>query len=86
MLLQHGANPNARIDWKEIKYNKDFGVVKGPQDIPTGRHNISYVGATPFYQARHRAELHAAPRAWAIGTAKAPDPTQGAPSRSAWKA
>jgi len=51
MLLKHGANPNARIEWKEIKYNKDFGVVKGPQDIPTGRHNISYVGATPFYVA-----------------------------------
>ncbi len=51
MLLKHGANPNVRIAWKEIKYNKDFGVVKSPPDIPIGRHNLSYVGATPFYVA-----------------------------------
>ena len=50
-LLAHGANPNVRIDWKEQKYNRDFGVVKSPPDIPTGRHYISYVGATPFYVA-----------------------------------
>jgi len=50
-LLKHGANPNVRISWKEIKYNKDFGQVRNPIDIPIGRHNISYVGATPFYVA-----------------------------------
>ena len=50
-LLKHGANPNVRIGWKEQKYNRDFGVIKGPPDIPTGRHYISYVGATPFYVA-----------------------------------
>jgi ankyrin repeat protein len=50
-LLAHGANPNVRIAWKEQKYNRDFGQVRNPPDIPIGRHNISYVGATPFYVA-----------------------------------
>jgi len=50
-LLAHGANPNVRIAWKEIKYNRDFGQVKLPPDIPIGRKYISYVGATPFYVA-----------------------------------
>jgi len=50
-LLSHGANPNVRIAWKEIKYNRDFGQVKLPPDIPIGRKYISYVGATPFYIA-----------------------------------
>ncbi len=50
-LLAHGANPNVRIAWKEIKYNRDFGQVKLPLDIPIGRKYISYVGATPFYIA-----------------------------------
>ncbi len=35
----------------EIKYNRDFGQVKLPPDIPIGRKYISYVGATPFYVA-----------------------------------
>ena len=50
-LLAHGANPNVRIAWREIKYNRDFGQVKLPPDIPIGRKYISYVGATPFYVA-----------------------------------
>lgn len=50
-LLAHGANPNVRIAWREIKYNRDFGQVKLPPDIPIGRKYISYVGATPFYIA-----------------------------------
>ena len=50
-LLAHGANPNVRVAWKEIKYNRDFGQVKLPPDIPIGRKYISYVGATPFYVA-----------------------------------
>jgi ankyrin repeat protein len=51
VLLAHGANPNVRIAWKEIKYNRDFGQVRLPLDIPIGRKYISYVGATPFYIA-----------------------------------
>jgi ankyrin repeat protein len=50
-LLAHGANPNVRVSWKEIKYNRDFGQVRLPLDIPIGRKYISYVGATPFYIA-----------------------------------
>jgi uncharacterized protein len=50
-LLAHGANPNVRIAWREIKYNRDFGQVRLPLDIPIGRKYISYVGATPFYIA-----------------------------------
>ncbi len=50
-LLAHSANPNVRIAWREIKYNRDFGQVKLPPDIPIGRKYISYVGATPFYVA-----------------------------------
>ncbi len=50
-LLAHGANPNARVAWREIKYNRDFGQVRLPLDIPIGRKYISYVGATPFYVA-----------------------------------
>jgi ankyrin repeat protein len=57
LLLKHGANPNARINWKEIKYNKDFGVVKSPPDIPIGRHNLSFVGATPFYLAAQNGDV-----------------------------
>lgn len=50
-LLAHGANPNVRVAWREIKYNRDFGQVKLPPDIPIGRKYLSYVGATPFYIA-----------------------------------
>lgn len=50
-LLAHGADPNRRIAWREIKYNRDAGQVKLPPDIPIGRKYLSYVGATPFYIA-----------------------------------
>jgi ankyrin repeat protein len=50
-LLAHGANPNVRIAWKEMKYDRNDGQVKLPPDIPIGRKYISYVGATPFYVA-----------------------------------
>jgi uncharacterized protein len=50
-LLAHGINPNTRVSWKEIKYNRDFGQVRLPLDIPIGRKYISYVGATAFYVA-----------------------------------
>jgi cytohesin len=50
-LLAHGANPNAQVSWKEIKYDRNNGVVKGPPNIPVGRAFMTYVGATPFYLA-----------------------------------
>jgi hypothetical protein len=50
-LLDHGANPNVRIDWKEIKFGKEGGTTRNPPNIQLGRHLLSYVGATPFYVA-----------------------------------
>jgi uncharacterized protein len=50
-LLEHGANPNVRVTWKEKKFEPEGGTVKNPPDIKLGRHFLSYVGATPFYVA-----------------------------------
>jgi ankyrin repeat protein len=50
-LLEHGANPNVRISWKEKKFDKEGGTAKNPPDIQLGRHLLSFVGATPFYLA-----------------------------------
>jgi len=50
-LLEHGANPNRRIEWKEIKFGKEGGTARNPPNIQLGRHLLSYVGATPFYVA-----------------------------------
>ena len=50
-LLQHGANPNARIAWKEGKFDPEGGRARNPVDINIGRHFLSYAGATPFYIA-----------------------------------
>jgi ankyrin repeat protein len=56
-LLEHGANPDARIAWKEIKFDRDNGTVKAPPSIAIGRGYLSYVGATPFYLAAKGADL-----------------------------
>jgi uncharacterized protein len=50
-LLQHGADPNRRIDWRENRFSKEGGTARNPQGINLGRHFLSYVGATPFYIA-----------------------------------
>jgi ankyrin repeat protein len=50
-LLDLGANPNIRVDWKENRFNKDLGSARNPPNIHLGRHLLSYVGATPFYIA-----------------------------------
>jgi ankyrin repeat protein len=50
-LLEHGANPNVRISWKENTFGKEGGTAKNPPNIQLGRHLLSYVGATPFYVA-----------------------------------
>ena len=50
-LLAKGANPNARITWKEIKFDRDDGESKSPPNINIGRDYLSYVGATAFYLA-----------------------------------
>jgi uncharacterized protein len=56
-LLQHGANPNVRIDWKENTFGKEGGTAKNPPNIQLGRHFLSYVGATPFYIAAHNGDV-----------------------------
>jgi ankyrin repeat protein len=50
-LLEKGADPNARIDWKEMPMTKGLGTTKNPPNINLGRHYMSFVGSTPFYNA-----------------------------------
>jgi uncharacterized protein len=50
-LLEHGADPNVRISWKENTFGKEGGTARNPPNIQLGRHLLSYVGATPFYVA-----------------------------------
>lgn len=56
-MLARGANPNMRIAWKEIRFDRDAGTVKSPPDISIGRNYLSFVGATPFYLAAKGADL-----------------------------
>src|SRR5712671_1264577 len=51
VLLEHGANPNVRVSWKESTFGKEGGTARNPPNIQLGRHLLSYVGATPFYVA-----------------------------------
>jgi ankyrin repeat protein len=50
-LLEKGANPNARITWKEMPMTKGLGTTKNPPNVNLGRHYLSFVGSTPFYNA-----------------------------------
>lgn len=50
-LLDHGADPNARVAWQESRFSKAGGTTRNPPGLPLGRHYLSYVGATPFYVA-----------------------------------
>lgn len=50
-LLEKGANPNTRIEWKEPTFGKEGGTARNPPNIQLGRHFLSYIGATPFYVA-----------------------------------
>jgi ankyrin repeat protein len=56
-LLDHGANPNARVTWKETTFGKQGGAAKNPPNIQLGRHFLSYVGATPFYVAAKNGDV-----------------------------
>src|SRR5438128_3803049 len=55
-LLEHGANPNARIQWEEKKFDKEGGTTRNPPLITLGRHYLTYIGATPFYLAAHNGD------------------------------
>jgi ankyrin repeat protein len=50
-LLEKGANPNTRVDWREPTFGKEGGTARNPPNIRLGRHLLSYIGATPFYVA-----------------------------------
>jgi ankyrin repeat protein len=50
-LLEHGANPNVRVDWKEIKFEPLGGTTRNPPGLFLGRHLLTYNGATAFYVA-----------------------------------
>jgi ankyrin repeat protein len=55
-LLDHGANPNVRIDWQERRFEKEGGTMRGPPLVTLGRHYLTYIGATPFYLAAHNGD------------------------------
>jgi ankyrin repeat protein len=56
-LLKKGANPNVRIAWEEIPFDRDDGEVKSPPNIRVGRDYISNVGVTPFYLAAKNGDV-----------------------------
>jgi uncharacterized protein len=56
-LLDHGANPNVRVSWKENTFGKEGGTARNPPNIQLGRHLLSYVGATPFYVAAKNGDV-----------------------------
>ena len=50
-LLEAGADPNVRIDWQEMRFNKVAGMARNPPGLTLGRHLLTYNGATAFYVA-----------------------------------
>jgi uncharacterized protein len=56
-LLEHGANPNTRVDWTEPRFGKEGGTARNPPNIRLGRHLLSYIGATPFYVAAKNGDV-----------------------------
>ena len=56
-LLEHGANPNTRVEWNEPRFGKEGGTARNPPNIRLGRHLITYRGATPFYVAAKNGDV-----------------------------
>jgi ankyrin repeat protein len=50
-LLEKGAKPNVRWEFKETRFSKSLGTTKAPPNIPLGRHYLTFNGSTPFYNA-----------------------------------
>ena len=50
-LLAHGANPNVRVDWSEMRFDTVGGTTRNPPGLVLGRHLLTYNGATAFYVA-----------------------------------
>ncbi|HEX4275405.1 MAG TPA: ankyrin repeat domain-containing protein [Bryobacteraceae bacterium] len=56
-LLAKGANPNAKVTWKEMPMTVGLGTTRNPPNINLGRHHLSFVGATPFYCAARNGDV-----------------------------
>ena len=56
-LLEKGANPNTRVDWREGTFANEGGTARNPPNIRLGRHLLSYNGATPFYVAAKNGDV-----------------------------
>jgi ankyrin repeat protein len=56
-LLEHGADPNLRVDWRERPFDKQGAAVTNPPDIQLGRHILSYNGATPYWLAANNGDV-----------------------------
>ena len=56
-LLAHGANPNVRVAWKEIRFDRNAGAVKLPPNVSVGRNFLTFNGATPFYLAAKHCDV-----------------------------
>jgi ankyrin repeat protein len=50
-LLAHGADPNVRVDWPEMRFEALGGTTRNPPELLLGRHLLTYNGATAFYVA-----------------------------------
>jgi len=55
-LLEHGADPNVRISWRERPFDKGGAAVTNPPNIQLGRHILTYVGATPYWLAANNGD------------------------------
>jgi ankyrin repeat protein len=55
-LLEHGVDPNVRVDWEERRFNKDGAAVTNPPDVALGRHLLTYNGATAFWVAANNGD------------------------------
>jgi len=55
-LLEHGADPNVRVNWRERPFDKGGAAVTNPPSIQLGRHILTYVGATPFWLAANNGD------------------------------
>ena len=56
-LLQHGADPDIRVDWEERPFDKGGAAVTNPPSVQLGRHILTYVGATPYWLAANHGDV-----------------------------
>jgi ankyrin repeat protein len=56
MLIDHGADPNVRIDWPEMRFDTVGGTTRNPPGLVLGRHLLTYNGVTAFYVAANNGD------------------------------